>query len=217
MDAERAEGIVLRTQPVTESSLIVTWFSREWGKLRTMAKGARRPKSPFRGKIDLFYRDELLFLWNQRSDLHLLHEAFLAQPHAGLRTTLPHLISATYICELVDLATAVEDSNPRIFDLLAECLPALEKNADRVLVIWFEVQLLAAGGWARRWRAEAGTGKVLHSLTGLTMEAAGRVRLSDAQALAARQLLDGIWTAEIGRLPRSRALLLHKSGVDKVK
>jgi DNA repair protein RecO (recombination protein O) len=46
MDTERAEAIVLRNQSVTESSLIVTWFTREFGKLKTLAKGARRPKSP---------------------------------------------------------------------------------------------------------------------------------------------------------------------------
>jgi DNA repair protein RecO (recombination protein O) len=81
MDTERAEAIVLRVHPVTESSLIVTWFTRECGKLKTMAKGARRPKSPFRGKIDLFYYDEILFLRSKRSDLHLLHDCFLENPH----------------------------------------------------------------------------------------------------------------------------------------
>ena len=61
MDTERAEGIVLRRQPVTESSLLVTWYTREFGKLKTLAKGARRVKGPFQGKIDLFYRDEIVF------------------------------------------------------------------------------------------------------------------------------------------------------------
>ena len=61
MDTERAEGIVLRKQPVTESSLIVTWFTREHGKLKTLAKGARRPKGPFQGKIDLFTGTRLYF------------------------------------------------------------------------------------------------------------------------------------------------------------
>ena len=55
METERAEAIVLRCRPVTESSLVVTWFTRELGKLTTLAKGARRPKSPLRGKIDLFF------------------------------------------------------------------------------------------------------------------------------------------------------------------
>ena len=70
METERAEAIVLRVQPVTESSLLVLWFTREFGKLKTLAKGARRPKSPMRGRLDLFYQDEISFLRSLRSDLH---------------------------------------------------------------------------------------------------------------------------------------------------
>ena len=49
MNVERATGLVLRTRPLTETSLIVLWLTREAGRLATVAKGARRPKSPFRG------------------------------------------------------------------------------------------------------------------------------------------------------------------------
>src|SRR2546426_10257702 len=102
MHTERAAAIVLRVQPVTETSLIVTWFTREFGKLKTMAKGARRPKSPFRGKIDLFYRDEILFLHSRRSDLHLLQDCFLDNAHRKLRDTVEMLTAASYACELVE-------------------------------------------------------------------------------------------------------------------
>jgi len=47
---ERAQGLVLRVYPLTETSLIVRWLTRELGRISTVAKGARRPKSPFRGK-----------------------------------------------------------------------------------------------------------------------------------------------------------------------
>ena len=106
MDTERAEGIVLRRLTVTESSLIVTWYTREFGKLKTLAKGARRSKGPFQGKIDLFYRDEIVFLRSRRSDLHLLHDCFLEEAHAGLRRSVESLTAASYVCELVDLANA---------------------------------------------------------------------------------------------------------------
>ena len=140
MDTERAEAIVLRNQSVTESSLIVTWFTREFGKLKTLAKGARRPKSPFRGKLDLFYRDEIVFLRSRRSDLHLLHDCFLENPHAKLRDTVEALTVASYVGELVELATAMEDPNPKMFDLLSVALDALETSRGRVSVlIWFEL------------------------------------------------------------------------------
>ena len=68
MEILKTTGFVLRLHPVTETSLIVTWFTSDHGKLRTMAKGARRPKSPFRGSVEPFYFDELLFLRSRRTD-----------------------------------------------------------------------------------------------------------------------------------------------------
>ena len=52
---EQATGWVLRKRLLTETSLIVHWLTAEQGRVATVAKGARRPKSPYRGKLDLFY------------------------------------------------------------------------------------------------------------------------------------------------------------------
>ena len=164
MDVERAEGIVLRCQPVMESSLIVTWFTREFGKLKTLAKGARRAKSPMRGKLDLFYRDEFLFLRSKRSDLHLLHECFLEEPHVAMRESLGRVASASFVCELVELAMAVEDANLKVFDLLEQGLEGVGRDVGAAAVIWFELQLLAACGWAPQWRDTGGTNRMLQSL-----------------------------------------------------
>src|SRR5436309_15938610 len=100
MEILKTTGVVLRLHPVTETSLIVTWFTSDFGKLRTMAKGARRPKSPFRGRVEPFYLDELIFLRSRRSDLHILHECSLIEPHRHLREDLKKLHAATYFCEL---------------------------------------------------------------------------------------------------------------------
>jgi len=143
MEALRAEGIVLRKQPVTESSLVVTWFTREAGKLKTMVKGARRLKGPWVGKIDLFYRDEFLYLPSRRSDLHLLTDCFLVEPYRRLRQSVASLAAAAYACELVDLITEPEDPQSVMFRDLAGILVALESGRATVgLIIWFELRLL---------------------------------------------------------------------------
>ena len=61
MNCERATGVVLRTWPLTDTSLIVHWLTPSHGRLATAAKGAHRPKSPFRGKLDLFYAAQFSF------------------------------------------------------------------------------------------------------------------------------------------------------------
>ncbi|MEI8316224.1 MAG: DNA repair protein RecO, partial [Verrucomicrobiota bacterium] len=166
METERAEAIVLRVQPVTESSLLVLWFTREFGKLKTLAKGARRPKSPMRGRIDLFYQTEISFLRSRRSDLHLLNECFLANPHPALRTSVPVLTAASHVCELVDAVTAVEDAHPDLFALLADMLTSLEKSLTTAQLIWMELQVLAATGWKQVFDGGTGTAKVMRSLDG---------------------------------------------------
>jgi DNA repair protein RecO (recombination protein O) len=207
MDTERAEAIVLRRQSVTESSLIVTWYTREFGKLKTLAKGARRPKGPFQGKIDLFYRDEIVFLPSKRSDLHLLHDCFLEDPHATLRKTVASLTAASHVCELVELATEREDPNRKIYELLATILDALEQRHDGVLLIWFEIQLLAAAGWKPKWEEETGVSRVLRSLTGATLKGVGRVRLNAEQLTTGRRAVWQFWDEHMGRVPRTRRFL----------
>jgi DNA repair protein RecO (recombination protein O) len=210
MDTERAEGIVLRRQTVTESSLIVTWYTREFGKLKTMAKGARRPKGPFQGKIDLFYRDEIVFLRSKRSDLHLLHDCFLEEAHARLRKSVESLTAASYACELVDLATEQEDPNPAMYHLLATILDALEARQDGVLLIWFEIRILAAAGWKPSWEAKTSVSRVLRSLANSSLEGIARVRLNHAQLEAGREAVWRFWDDHLGRSPRTRGFLTGK-------
>ena len=212
MDYQRAEGIVLRRQPIMETTLIVTWFTREFGKLKTIAKGARRPKSPFAGKLDLFYQAELVFLPSRRSDLHLLHECFLEDARARLRESVARLTAASYACELVELITPAEQPQPDLAGLLAGALDGLGRATDdRVLLLWLELRLLTAAGWKPDWPATSGIGRVLHSLLTADVARAGRVRLSETHVAEARGLVWEFWNEQVGQAPRSRRFLGRES------
>jgi len=209
MDLRRAEAIVLRKQTVTESSLLVTWYTREFGKLKTLAKGARRPKGPFQGKLDLFYRDEIVFLESRRSDLHLLHDCFLEAPHKRLRESVESVAAASYVCELVDLATAPEDPNTKLFDILTGALDVLENlRSHPTVLIWFELHLLAATGWKPKWESRTGVTRVLESLAATNIEGIGRVRLSATQLGDARWTVWRLLDTQFGKTPRSRKFLM---------
>jgi DNA repair protein RecO (recombination protein O) len=80
---ERAIGLVLRVYPLTESSLIVHWLTQGQGRIATVAKGARRPKSTLRGKLDLFFLAEFLFSRSRRSELHTLKEVKLIEAQSA--------------------------------------------------------------------------------------------------------------------------------------
>jgi DNA repair protein RecO (recombination protein O) len=93
---DSATGIILRTRPLTETSLIVNWLTAEHGRISTVAKGARRPKSTFAGKLDLFYEAEFSFTRSKRSELHALRELSLKETHAPLRQEMGWLQQASY-------------------------------------------------------------------------------------------------------------------------
>ena len=139
----RTTGLILRTRPLTETSLIVHWLTRDFGRIATVAKGARRPKSPFRGKLDLFYLADLSFVRSRRSELHTLREVSLRETHNALREELGYLQQAAYCAALIEQTTETETPLPAIFQLMIDlltCLPS-EKPQPRTIFA-FEMKLL---------------------------------------------------------------------------
>src|SRR4051812_4181104 len=124
---ETTTGLVLRTRPLTETSLIVQWLTPNLGRLSTVAKGARRPKSPFRGKLDLFYLADFSFVRSRRSELHNLREVSLRETHERLRQELGHLQQACYCGTLVEQVTEPETPLGAIYDLVNGLLQYLPK------------------------------------------------------------------------------------------
>jgi DNA repair protein RecO (recombination protein O) len=125
---EPASGIILRTRPLTETSLIVQWLTRDQGRIATVAKGARRPKSPFIGKLDLFYEADLSFVRSRRSELHALREVSLRNTHAPLRQDLNRLNAAAYCTVLLEQGTERETPLPEFYLLLREALDFLSQH-----------------------------------------------------------------------------------------
>jgi DNA repair protein RecO (recombination protein O) len=122
---ETAAGLVLRTRPLTETSLIVHWLTPTLGRLATVAKGARRANSPLRGKLDLFYLADFSFSRSRRSELHTLCEVSLRQTHSGLREDLGLLQQACYCAALVEQSTEMETPLGGVFELMMGLLGLL--------------------------------------------------------------------------------------------
>src|SRR5262245_4333854 len=77
MASEKSSAIVLRTVEFSETSLVVTLFTRDFGKVTALAKGARRPKGPFESALDLLAVVRIVFLRKSSDVLDLLTEAKL--------------------------------------------------------------------------------------------------------------------------------------------
>lgn len=206
MNAERTPGIVLRVRPLTETSLIVHWLTEHHGRLATVAKGARRPKSPFRGKLDLFYEADLSFQRRRRSDLHTLREVAVRDLHPALRTDLARLRAAAYVTRLLECTTEPEAPVPELYALLRDFLRA--GAAPLVpLTLAFEWKLLTALGLQpdlahSRLGPAAQTAARTLAATPLAAVESARVESGPARDLA-RWLRDCL-TDQLDRLPHGR-------------
>ena len=144
---DTTSAILLRKTRLSDTSLILTWCTESHGKLKTVAKGARRAKSAFSGKLDLFFMTDIQFLRSRKSELHLLKEVVLKEPHEGIRTDYRRLQLASYFVELIDRATEPEHEIPELFDLLQRGLDHLNKTApSRRALLYFESELARLTG-----------------------------------------------------------------------
>lgn len=147
---ETTTAILLRKTKLTETSLIVTWLTRDFGKLKTVAKGARQAKSRFAGVLDLFHRCEIGLIRSTRSELHSLREAALLEPYENLRFDYLRTALAGYFAELLDAATEADHPVEELYDLLQRALAHLhEKPASERALLHFESELARLLGIAQ--------------------------------------------------------------------
>lgn len=142
-----ARGILLRRRKLSDTSLIVSWCTDCAGIIQTVARGARRPRSLFSGKLDLFFEAELLVARSRKSTLHTLREVVLINPFAGIRTSHLRTQTASYFVELLENCTETEHHEPKIFDLLHRAFNYLhEHEPDRRTISHFETELARIAG-----------------------------------------------------------------------
>jgi DNA repair protein RecO (recombination protein O) len=206
---ETATGLVFRTRLLTETSLIVQWLTPDFGRLATVAKGARRAKSPFGGKLDLFYLADFSFNHSSRSELHTLREVSLRETHSGLRKDLGLLQQASYCAALVERATETETPLPQIFELMVGLLRHLLSHpAQPQTVFAFELKLLAELGLKpdlAKSQLNPGTRQLVKALTENDWPVMACLKLSNDQVTELRQFLHGFLEYHLGSVLKSRA------------
>jgi DNA repair protein RecO (recombination protein O) len=143
MNAEKTDALVIRLADFSETSRVVTMFTREFGKVAALAKGAKRLKGPFESALDLLSRVRVVFLLKSSDSLDLLTEAQLVARFQPRPKELMSLYGGYYVAELLDGLTEIHDPHPLLFDLAVETLARLGGPAElRLTILWFECQLL---------------------------------------------------------------------------
>ena len=217
-----ATGLILRTWPLTETSLIIHWLTPDHGRIATVAKGARRPRSPFLGRLDLFYLADFSFARSRHSDLHTLREVCLRDTHGALRQDIGRLRQAAYVAAFVEQATETDTPLPAVYELVREFLGVLCRHPSAPqLVLAFELKLLQELGLKpdlEKTGLTPGARQIVRALTQPDWAAGLRLKLTDAQAAELEQFLHGFLIFQLGRLPKGRdAALAGNAGRPRTK
>jgi DNA repair protein RecO (recombination protein O) len=140
--AEKTEAIVIRLADFSESSRVVTLFSREFGKISALAKGAKRLKGPFEAGLDLLSICRVVFR-PKTGGLDLLTEAQLV---AAFRLPSHHIVPlycGYYLAELLDGLCLEHDPHPELYAAAVQALTEFTSGNDpRIPLFRFQLQLL---------------------------------------------------------------------------
>lgn len=143
MASEKTEALVLRVIEFSETSLIVTLMTRDFGKTSAVAKGARRPKSAFEGALDLLAVCRVLIIQKSGDMLDLLTEAKLERRFRAGQRDLRRLYAGYYLAELLRELTDQHDPSPALYDLATDTLLALDGDTEvDACLLRFELQML---------------------------------------------------------------------------
>lgn len=142
----RTDGIILRRIDMGESDRLLTVFTRDYGKLKAVSKGSRKPASRQTGHVELFGRSNLLIAAGKTFDIVTQAESIEMYP--ALREDLVRTTYAAHVVELLDRFTEEEDKNVNLYHLLAEGLGWFANEDNHLLAArYFELRMLSLTGF----------------------------------------------------------------------
>lgn len=128
MALHKTRAIVIGRRAFGESDRLVDFYTHEHGKLRGIARRARRPRSRFGSALELFTLGELVFFESGRSELVQVDHFDIVRPFVGVREHLERLGQAAWSVEVVARLSADRDPQPALFGLLSRMLEAMEAS-----------------------------------------------------------------------------------------
>jgi len=141
MRSYKVQAVILKRQKFGEADLLLTVFSKKKGKIRVIAKGARKPTSRKGGNLELFNLAKISV--SSGRNLDLVTEAETVASFKAWKRDLAKVARAYQYCELVDKLSAEAVPNKKVFSYLVEALKVLSKGR----IDDFEISLLQELGF----------------------------------------------------------------------
>jgi len=148
MRSYTSPAIILRVKEFGEADLLVSFFTPDKGRLKGMAKGARRSAKRFVNCLDSFSLVELEFQLKRAGDLYFLTAGRLRNAYPGLRSDYANLARASFMIELTEVLFPLGVADPEVFRLLAGSFDFLDQGRRAIAVqIAFESRAMVLGGY----------------------------------------------------------------------
>ena len=149
MAYEKTNAITIRYADYSDTSRVLTFYTRRFGRVSALAKGAKRRYSRLIGHVDLLSFGEIVFISGRTRDrLHILTEACAFETFPAIRKDLARLYAACHAVQLVNAMTAEDDPSPELFDRLLGLLRWLGQGIEPAAPLFaFEAHLLVLTGF----------------------------------------------------------------------
>jgi len=148
MSIHKTEAIVLNKRDFRETSIIVNFYTRHFGKITGILKGIKTGPDKFASTLELFSYNDIIFYMKRNSSLHLVSQCDMINDFNGIRQSMFKIGIGSSIVELLAAIMPPEDKNEDVFNLALAALSELEVgyNPDKIMTI-FKIKLLALSGF----------------------------------------------------------------------
>ena len=143
-----SEAILLKKMELRETSLILTLFTKESGKISGVIKGVRSPQPQFAGVYEPFSLGKVVYYEKRNKDLFIISNCDLLEYYSNIRENLDRIAYAGYFCEFTDSVCSLSQKNEEVFELLKNSLNALNeaKHSIKRIARIFEIKMLKTIG-----------------------------------------------------------------------
>ena len=165
MPARVSETFVLRTYPFREADLVVSFLTRDLGKLRGVARRARRPKSPFGSGLERLSRVRMAYFQRENAELVSLSGCELIESQFGLQSEYAMSVALDYFTEVTEQVLPANEPNEKFFRLLVAVLAYLRGGGSPWLAVnYFSVWTVRLIGIWPEARVSEETVEIVHEM-----------------------------------------------------
>jgi len=145
MASYKTKGIIIKRSNFGEADRLLTIYTEKYGKVRAIAKGARKPTSRLGGNLEPFC--SAYFVIAEGRNLDIVTEAEIIECFFKIRNNLKSVNSSFYIGEVIDKLIEERQSHPEVFELLIQVLEKINTLPDDLVLPYFEINFLSAVGY----------------------------------------------------------------------